>query len=321
MFRRTLAVLSATALLAIASPGQSGTGFVHASSAVDALATADASAYAAPVAPALRGSVLTTYAGGSTVVEHPLYASTLGLSTSYNVFLPAGYNASSQRYPVLYMLHGVAGDATEWQSIGLLEAADRLIQDGEIEPMLIVLPNGGANYWVNHADGARWGDYLVGDVVASVDREYRTVPDRSARAVGGLSMGGEGALRMAMLNPDVFGIAAAHSPSLRTAYDQLSPELQRLYGTEADWRAASGLWLATDTDAAARLTFALDVGQDDPWRPNVELLHTRLDERGVSHRFEILPGEHAAEYWIGNVDHYLAIYSGAFASARAAQSL
>jgi enterochelin esterase-like enzyme len=267
----------------------------------------------------LRGSVVTTYAGGSTVVEHPLYASTLGLSTSYLVLLPAGYDESNRRYPVLYMLHGVAGDATEWQSIGLLEAADRMTQDGEIEPMLIVLPNGGANYWVNHADGARWGDYLVSDVVTSVDREYRTIPNRAARAVGGLSMGGEGALRMALLNPVVFGIVAAHSPSLRTAYDQLAPELQRLYGTEADWRAASGLWLATDTDAAARLSISLDVGEDDPWRPNVALLHERLDERGVSHRFEVLPGEHAAEYWIGNVDHYLTFYAGAFAGATLAQ--
>jgi enterochelin esterase-like enzyme len=314
MFRRALVAVSAAAMLVIASSGQPVTRPAYASS------SPGVSASVAPVTPGLHASVLTSYAGGSTVVEHPLYARTLGLSTSYNIFLPAGYNESGRRYPVLYMLHGVAGDATEWQSIGLLEAADRLIQDGEIEPMLIVLPNGGANYWVNHADGARWGDYLAGDVVTSVDQEYRTLPDRAARAVGGLSMGGEGALRMALLNPDVFGIAAAHSPSLRTAYDQLAPELQQLYGTEADWRAASGLWLATDTDAAARLTISLDVGEDDPWRPNVELLHARLDERGVSHRFEVLPGEHAAEYWIGNVDHYLGFYSGAFASGMVAQT-
>jgi len=315
MIRRGLAVLSAVVLLLFPDPDPRAAQIAHASPGFDA------PAYTAPAVADRRAATLTTYAGGSTVVEHALYASTVGLSTTYNVFLPAGYNASYQRYPVLYMLHGVAGDATEWQSIGLLEAADRMIQDGEIEPMLIVLPNGGANYWVNHAGGGRWGDYLVGDVVASVDREYRTVPDRSARAVGGLSMGGEGALRMAMLNPDVFGIVAAHSPSLRTAYDQLAPELQRLYGSEADWRAASGLWLATDTDAATRLTLSIDVGEDDPWRPNVELLHSRLDERAVSHRFEVLPGEHAAEYWIGNVDRYLGFYSASFAGATVARSL
>jgi enterochelin esterase-like enzyme len=316
MLRRQFVLMSTAALLTIAGSGYQAVAPAFASSAPSLSARV-----AAPTADRLHASVVTTYAGGSTVIEHPLEARTIGVQTSYNVFLPPGYNEGTRRYPVLYMLHGVAGDATEWQSIGLLEGADRMIQDGEIEPMMIVLPNGGANYWVNHADGARWGDYLVSDVVNSVDREYRTITDRSSRAVGGLSMGGEGALRMAMLNPDVFGVAGAHSPSLRTAYDQLAPELQELYGTEADWRAGSGLWLATDTDAAARLKILLDVGQDDPWRPNVELLHARLDERGIAHRFEVLPGEHAAEYWIGNVDHYLRFYGDALSGGQMARSL
>ena len=246
------------------------------------------------------------------VVEQPLVASTIGLATSYRVFLPPDYADSSRSYPVLYMLHGVAGDASEWQSIGLLETADRMIRNRQIDPMLIVLPNGGANYWVNHADGARWGDYTVEDVVPSVDREYRTVTDRSARAIGGLSMGGEGALRLAMQNPDVFGIAAAHSPSLRTAYDQLAPELQDLYGSRQAWRAGSPLWLVVDSDAAFRLTIELDVGEDDPWRPNVEMLHDWMLERGIRHQFDVLPGEHAAEYWIEYVDRYLSFYSSAF---------
>jgi len=308
MLRRTFVAISAAALVTMFSPGQQAP--AYAAPARATLTTAEPGDFG------VRASVLTTYAGGSTVLDHSLYASTVGISTSYSIFLPPGYAETTRRYPVVYMLHGVAGDSTEWQSIGLLEAADRLIQDGKVEPMLIVLPNGGANYWVNHASGARWGDYLVSDVVASVDREYRSIPDRTDRAVGGLSMGGEGALRMAMLNPDVFGIPAAHSPSLRTAYDQLSPELQHLYGTEADWRAVSGLWLATDSAAAYRVTISLDVGQDDPWRQNVELLHARLDERGITHRFEVLPGEHAAEYWIENVDRYVAFYDDAFRGSR-----
>ena len=273
------------------------------------------------VADAANGTILlNTYPGGSMVVEEPLNARDLNLPLPYRVFLPPGYADGSRRYPVLYMLHGVAGDASEWQSIGLLEAADRMIQAGQIEPMLIVLPNGGANYWVNHADGARWGDFLVDDVVPSVDGDFRTVTDRSARAIGGLSMGGEGALRQAMLNPDVFSIAAAHSPSLRTAYDQLAPELQELYGTQAEWRAASPLWLTVDSDAAYRLNIALDVGEDDPWRPNVEMLHSWMNSRGIAHRFDVLPGEHAAEYWIEYVDRYLAFYSGAFERQPVAQA-
>src|SRR3954447_22958337 len=100
---------------------------------------------------ASHATLVTTYPGGSAVVDEQLWARTLDIHTTYRVFLPPGYGDSNRRYPVLYMLHGVAGDSSEWHSIGLLEAADRMIKSGEIEPMLIVLPNGFANYWVNHA--------------------------------------------------------------------------------------------------------------------------------------------------------------------------
>lgn len=255
------------------------------------------------------------FPGGARVVEENLYSPTLDLHTTYRVMLPGGYDASSRRYPVLYMLHGVAGDSSEWEAIGLLDAADRMIQRGEIDPFLIVLPNGGANYWVNHASGARWADYVVDDVVKQIDRNFRTVASPRGRAIGGLSMGGEGAMRIAMTHPGVFGTAAAHSPSLRTAYDQFAPELQALFGDEDAWRAATPLWLVVDTDAAYSLNLAVDIGEDDPWRANVELLHERMLSRGIAHRFEVLPGEHAAEYWIDNVDHYLAFYSSALAGS------
>lgn len=256
-------------------------------------------------------------ANGARVAEDGLYAWTLGTQTSYRVMLPPGYDESNQRYPVLYMLHGVAGDSSEWQSIGLLQAADRMMARGEIDPFIIVLPNGGAKYWVNHASGERWADYVVNDVVSQVDRYYRTIPSASGRAVGGLSMGGEGALRLALTNPTTFGTAAAHSPSLRTAFDQFSPELQQIFGSEEQWRGATPLWLVLDTDTAYGLNISLDIGEDDPWRANVQELHDRMNSRGIAHRFEVLPGEHAAEYWIDNVGRYLSYYGSAFSASAA----
>jgi len=266
-------------------------------------------------ADALAPLTLTTYANGSRVLEEPLYSPTLDLHTTYRVLVPADYNTSARRYPVLYMLHGVAGDSNEWQSIGLLEAADRMVQRGQIDPFIIVLPNGGANYWVNQATGARWADYVVKDVVGQVDRDFRTIAAPSARAIGGLSMGGEGALSIAMEHPDVFSVAGAHSPSLRTAFNQLAPELQTMFGDAQTWRTESPLWQVIDTDSAYDLTISIDVGEGDPWRQNVEVLHDRMVGRGISHRFEELPGEHDAEYWVGNVDHYLAFYSSALAAS------
>lgn len=277
------------------------------------IAQETAQAVAVPAEGSVRQrAVLNTYAGGSTVIEDALYARTLDMHTSYRVMLPPNYDATSRRYPTLYLLHGVAGDSSEWQSIGILEAADRMIQRGEIDPFIIVLPNGGAHYWVNQYSGQRWADYVVNDVVAQVDSTYRTVATPQARAIGGLSMGGEGALRLALTNPQTFGVAAAHSPSLRTAFDQFAPELQPIFGDEDYWRTVTPLWLVVDTDAAYGLTLAVDIGEDDPWRPNVELLHERMTRRGISHRFDVLPGEHAAEYWIENVERYVGFYASAF---------
>jgi len=285
-----------------------------------AASPADAGAVKTATGPASGGvhsTTITTYAGGSRVLEDDLYSPTLDIHTNYRMLLPSGYDSSLVRYPVLYMLHGVAGDSSEWQSIGLLEAADRMVQRGEIDPFIIVLPNGGANYWVNQPYGARWADYVANDVVGQVDRDYRTVPSASGRAIGGLSMGGEGALRIAMTNPSVFGAAGAHSLSLRTAFDQFAPELQEIFGDEESWRAATPFWLVMDRDSAYGLNLTIDVGEDDPWRPNVELLHQRMLSRQITHRFEILPGEHSAEYWIDNVDHYLAFYASALAGESA----
>lgn len=285
-------------------------------SALAASETTTAQTVTAPAAPAVEGvrqrSVLNTYSGGSMVVEDALHARTLDIHTSYRVMLPPNYDATVRRYPTLYMLHGVAGDSSEWQSIGILEAADRMIQRGEVDPFIIVLPNGGAHYWVNQYSGQRWADYVVNDVVAQVDQNYRTVAAPQARAIGGLSMGGEGALRLALTNPNTFGIAAAHSPSLRTAFDQFAPELQPIFGDESYWRTVTPLWQVVDTDTAYRLTLAIDIGEDDPWRPNVELLHERMTTRGIPHRFDILPGEHAAEYWIENVERYVGFYGASF---------
>jgi enterochelin esterase-like enzyme len=269
----------------------------------------------APTQDVRTPKAITTYAGGSRVLDEPIYSPILDLHTSYRVLLPADYDASTRSYPVLYMLHGVAGDSGEWQSIGLLEAADRMVQRGQIDPMIIVLPNGGASSWVNQATGPRWADYVARDVVAQVDRDFRTIPEAGSRAIGGLSMGGEGALRIALENPRVFAVAGAHSPSLRTAFDQLAPELQALFGNAQLWRSQTPIWQVLDNDAAFHLTMSIDVGEDDPWRPNVELLHQRLLGRGISHQFAVLPGEHAAEYWTGNVDHYLAFYSSALAAS------
>lgn len=137
----------------------------------------------------------------------------LGYQEDYNVYLPPGYAGGAvQRYPVLYLLHGGFSDYTSWNSASYTtndggkaaEIADRLIEAGTIEPLILVMPdgNGGPNkcYFMlwHHLFSNDWsGDYLYGDyatidLLDDVETRFKALAERSARGVAGLSMGGFG---------------------------------------------------------------------------------------------------------------------------------
>lgn len=238
------------------------------------------------------------------IYERSFHSDTLGRDMPYTVFVPPG-DRSGQHYPVLYMLHGIGGDhATEWPGYGLLDRAGVLMARGELRPFIIVLPEGEDGYWVDHVGGPAWGTYVAHDLIAEVDRSFPTVPEPSARAVGGNSMGAHGALQIAMNFPRVFGAVGAHSPTLRPF------ESAPLYfgdQTEFEHRDPASI-IDARPDAAKALQLAIDVGRDDSWRPRVEELHEHLVARGIPHQFDVLPGDHSDAYWSGNVERYLRTY-------------
>jgi poly(3-hydroxybutyrate) depolymerase len=145
-----------------------------------------------------------------------LRSAVLERTLNYWIYFPPGYNTSTQRYPVLYMLHGLGGSSNTWRAWGLFDTADQLIRAKQIAPLIIVAPQGDNGYWMNHADGGpRWEDYVVQELVPHVDGRYRTLATRAHRAVGGVSMGGNGAIRLMLDHPELFGAAGGHSPVFR----------------------------------------------------------------------------------------------------------
>jgi enterochelin esterase-like enzyme len=245
--------------------------------------------------------------------EGRFYSAALDREMPYYIYLPPGHGEGRRAFPVLYMLHGAAGDNAEWATIKLIDWADRLIVAREVPPFILVLPQGDFGYWVNHVnDGPRWGDYVVEDLPGYVERTYGGIPRPQARAVGGNSQGGHAALRLVFSHPEVFGVAGAHSPSLREE-DGVVPWL----GSGAEWAQRDPLFLA-QTLPVARLqqaTLWLDVGTEDQWRPRVELLHQTLLARGVRHEWRSGPGRHDGDYWLPNVPNYLRYYGRALGAA------
>lgn len=147
---------------------------------------------------------------------------------SVPVYVPPGYDDDPQRrYPVLYLLTGYGGNGhtqlnyKTWDE-NLPEQFDRLVGEGAIEPLIIVLPDcwtryGGSQYLNSSALG-RYEDYLIDEIVPFVDANYRTLPDKAHRAVLGKSSGGYGALVQGMHHPDVFGVVGCQSGDMYFEY-------------------------------------------------------------------------------------------------------
>lgn len=239
------------------------------------------------------------------------YSQALGRVTTYLAWLPPGYATSGERYPTLYLLHGVgsaeAYGVGEWLGYALTEDLDRMLALGLIEPMIVVLPDGEQGYWMNHADGGpQWADFVAADLVRHVDASFRTDATREKRAIGGLSMGGHGAVQIAYNHPDLFSAAGAHSPTVRSY--ETSPEF---FGDPAHFAQYDPVSLARGTSAAAQVLTWIDVGAEDTWRAGARALRDTLTLAGAPVEYRVLEGEHEGWYWKHYLPEYLGFYSEA----------
>ncbi|HEV2123274.1 MAG TPA: alpha/beta hydrolase-fold protein, partial [Chloroflexota bacterium] len=233
--------------------------------------------------------------------EVRFFSRALGQEAAYLAWLPPGYRdvANARRiYPSLYLLHGVGGPSgygpEEWLGYALTENLGRLLQIGAIEPMIVILPFGEQSYWINHANGGlRWADFVSADLVSHVDATFRTSPKPQHRATGGLSMGGHGALQLAYNHPGIFGIAGAHSPTLRP-FEESPP----FFGNQQWFGRFDPLTLVRRTDAAQKVLTWIDIGYEDPWRPAVELVVQALRTKRAPLIYYIFEGEHEGWYWM-----------------------
>jgi enterochelin esterase family protein len=151
-------------------------------------------------------------------------------SRRLTVYTPPGYEKSKARYPVFYLLHGAGGDEEAWISLGrAAQILDNLIAQGEAKSMIVVMTNGNAGQQAAPGESARgmykpslWeetrmdGDFEAAfpDVVKFVDENYRTVKNKSGRAIAGLSMGGFHSLHISKEYPDMFDYVGLFSAAI-----------------------------------------------------------------------------------------------------------
>ncbi len=141
------------------------------------------------------------------------------------VYLPPGYEQSSQRYPVIYFLHGFMGDHQMMKPMA--EILDYAIVTRRIRPFIMVIPDQKTTYegsfYSNTGVFGNWEDFTAFDLVEYMDKNYRTITSKDSRGITGHSMGGYGALKIAMHHPEIFSSVYALSPGALTVVREYGP--------------------------------------------------------------------------------------------------
>jgi putative tributyrin esterase len=211
------------------------------------------------------------------------------------VILPVGYETSSRRYPVLYLLHGHDGGHRNW-----LDRTNLLAHTAHL-PLIVVLPDAG-NSWYTDSDarpGERFEEYVAQQVPAYVDQHFRTLTYREARYVAGLSMGGYGALKLGLRYPGRYSLVGSFSGSTRAVTDTLMASVRDAFG--APGSAGRGdndlMAMAERVPAAEAPYFYLDCGAQDRLLASNRLFVQALAARPLAYEYHEVPGAHGWEFW------------------------
>ncbi|MFZ3069855.1 MAG: alpha/beta hydrolase-fold protein [Anaerolineaceae bacterium] len=207
----------------------------------------------------------------------------------FQVYLPPCYGQQADlRYPVLYLLHGLHSDQTQWEQLGLALSADKLIQSGESLPFLVIMPK--------IPDVSTYPSQLNEQVYAEellpyVDAHYQSRAERDFRAIGGLSRGATWALRIGLSQWQLFGKIGLHSVAIE--YDEVKSWVRTLSAMNAE--DIPGLFL--------------DVGDQDEDRLSAQSLDQALSQAEIPHSYHLYTGSHNEAYWSEHLPSYLEWYT------------
>ncbi|NLG71981.1 MAG: esterase family protein [Chloroflexi bacterium] len=226
--------------------------------------------------------------GGEMVVDQ-LRTSLLPLPLEYRVYLPPCYQEEPERrYPVLYLIHGQSYTDDQWDRLGADEAVDRLVAEGEVSPFIIVMPRD--RNWAQPSQDP-FGQVVVEELIPFIDENYRTLPQREYRAVGGLSRGAAWSVHLGLSRWELFGSIGAHSLPvfwedtryLRTWLDTIPREsLPRIY---------------------------MDTGEKDYLIRSTLWFEELLTEKSIPHEWYLFSGYHEEAYWASHIEQYIRWYA------------
>ena len=220
-----------------------------------------------------------------------IHSPVLRRQVTFSFRLPSSAEVGPGPYPALLQLHGASEDHTAWITRTMLPV------HLEGTPLIVIMPEGARSQWLNRNDHERYEDFLLQDLLPACAAFF---PVRSGRwAIGGLSMGGQGALHLGLKYPTRFASIYAHSSVIpdRATLQSWLPDLTPALLDDADLFARA----ARTVTHPERPTLSFDCGTDDPLLGENRAFHHHLTALGYPHRYLEHPGAHAWAYWDAHV--------------------
>jgi len=256
---------------------------------------------------------------GSRVEYKTFQSKLLNREIRYGLYLPVSYASSTKQYPVLYFLHGLNENEMRWSTRGLTDVKlDKMMADGKIGEFIVAVPFGATSFYTNARSGnAPWEDMIVKEFIPMIESTYRVNATRATRGISGISMGGYGALKIAMKHPDLFGSVSSHSAVLLAHLDDaqvrggrlamFNAMFDQIYGINQDltyWEQNNPMTLAEDTKKLNGLKIYFDCGTEDDYgfQVGTKALDDMLTKAGFPHEAHLYPGRHGWDYAMQHTD-------------------
>jgi S-formylglutathione hydrolase FrmB len=229
------------------------------------------------------------------------FSRSLQLASSFNVVFPDD-PAIKPPWAAFYLLHGLSDDHSIWAR------RSRIEWYVEGLPLVVVMPYGGRGWYTNAVNPPRYKyeDDLVRDVIGLVDRTFPVKAERSGRAIGGLSMGGYGAVKLGLKYPDLFTSVTSHSGALAfprrpEEAAELSLEFTSIFGDHPEGGPEDPFALAAELSPGRAPALRIDCGDEDFLIEHNREFHRHLDDLGIAHEYEEFSGTHDWNYWDAHV--------------------
>lgn len=214
-------------------------------------------------------------------------------------------------FSAFYLLHGLSDDDTIWMRRTSIE---RYVEG---LPLVVVMPDGGRGWYTNAVVGYAYENDLINDVVGLIDRTFPVKAERAGRAIGGLSMGGYGAVKIGLKHHEMFASVNAHSGALAIAHREpkqddpirdLDPELERIFGKSPRGGPEDPFAIVDKLDHGRIPALRIDCGKGDFLLEQNRAFHQHLDSMQIPHEYTEFMGVHSWSYWDEHIQEALAFH-------------